>query len=273
MNAYFSYMDKVGETILEHIDPKNEYSGYTKGWPLTDFSTAITIALGYLLLIVVGTAVMKHGVDAIDPYPIKFIYNVSQIMACSYMCIEAFLLAYRAGYTVLPGNPYNASEPRIANLLWIFYASKIFDFWDTTFIILGKKWRQLSLLHVYHHFTIFLFYWVNINCCYDADIYLTVFLNGFIHTVMYTYYFICMHNKDPETGKSIPIWWKSSLTMLQMIQFLCMMSQSSYLLITGSKSASKRLLSLYLAYIFSLLLLFGQFYVSSYTKKPKKKVV
>jgi len=265
-------MDTVGESILQNLDPSNEYRGYTEGWPLTDFSSAITIALSYLIAIAVGTTVMKSGVAAIDPYPIKFMYNVSQIMLCSYMSIEAVLLAYRAGYTLLPGNPYNASEPKIANLLWIFYVSKIFDFWDTTFIILGKKWRQLSLLHVYHHFTIFLFYWLNINVAYDADIYLTVFLNGFIHTVMYTYYFICMHNKIPGTGKSVPIWWKSSLTMLQMIQFLCMMFQASYLLVSGSKSVGKRHASLYLAYIFSLLLLFGQFYVSSYSKKPKKKI-
>lgn len=38
----------------------------------------------------------------------------------------------------------------------MFYISKIFDFADTVFIILGKKWNQLSFLHVYHHTTIFL---------------------------------------------------------------------------------------------------------------------
>jgi len=32
----------------------------------------------------------------------------------------------------------------------------VFDFMDTIFIILGKKWNQLSFLHVYHHVTIFL---------------------------------------------------------------------------------------------------------------------
>ena len=44
---------------------------------------------------------------------------------------------------------------------------------------------------------------------YDGDVYLTIVLNGFIHTVMYTYYFVSLHSKD--------IWWKSALTMCQMV--------------------------------------------------------
>ena len=45
------------------------------------------------------------------------------------------------------------------------------------------------------------------NAGYDGDVYLTIVLNGFIHTVMYTYYFVSMHTKD--------IWWKKYLTLMQ----------------------------------------------------------
>ena len=160
-----------------------------QGWPLTDFPTAFNIALAYLAFVIIGSLIMKLGVPAMDPYPIKFIYNVSQIMLCAYMTVEAGLLAYRNNYTLLkPCNNFDSVNPPIANLLWLFYVSKIWDFWDTIFIVLGKKWRQLSFLHVYHHTTIFLFYWLNSQINYDGDIYLTVLLNGFIHTVMYTYY-------------------------------------------------------------------------------------
>jgi elongation of very long chain fatty acids protein 4 len=213
---------------------------------------------------------MKLGVPAMDPYPIKFMYNVSQIMLCAYMTIEALLLAYRNGYTVLPCVGYDQRGPPLANLLWLFYISKIWDFWDTIFIVIGKKWRQLSFLHVYHHITIFLFYWLNAHVNYDGDIYLTIVLNGFIHTVMYTYYFICMHTKDPVTGKSLPIWWKSSLTMMQMIQFVTMMSQGTYLIATQCPSTSLRVVFTYIVYILSLFVLFAQFFVQSYVK-PKSK--
>jgi hypothetical protein len=216
---------------------------------------------------------MQAGVPAMDPYPIKFFYNVSQIMLCAYMTIEAGFLAYRNNYTACPCVGYNQKNPALANLLWLFYVSKAWDFWDTIFIVLGKKWRQLSFLHVYHHTTIFLFYWLNSHVFYDGDIYLTILLNGFIHTVMYTYYFICMHTKDPKTGKSLPIWWKSSLTMMQLIQFVTMMSQGAYLLYTGCQNIALRVVAAYVVYIMTLFFLFAQFFVSSYmTPKSKKKV-
>jgi len=267
------FLDSVGDSIIEWSDPETKFSGFTKGWAFTDFSTAIIIAVVYVLFVLVGSMIMKAGVPAVDPYPIKFMYNVSQIFLCAYMTIEAFMVAHRNGYSIFTpcAAAYIRDDPPVANLLWLFYVSKIWDFWDTIFIVIGKKWRQLSFLHVYHHFTIFLFYWINVNANYDADIFLTVLLNGFIHTVMYTYYFICMHTKDPITGKTIPIWWKSSLTLLQLFQFVTMMSQASYLLINQCENLSLRITGTYLVYILTLFYLFSQFFVSSYMKPKKKK--
>ena len=40
---------------------------------------------------------------------------------------------------------------------------------------------------------------------YDGDVYVTIVLNGFIHTVMYTYYFVSLHTKVPDEAPcSIP---------------------------------------------------------------------
>ena len=157
-------------------------------------------------------------------YPFKFAYNMIQVMLCSYMCIEAGIRAYDAGYTLLPCNAFNHEKPPVAFILYVFYLSKILDFLDTVFIIASKSWKQLSFLHVYHHTSIFLvcfqlllslvnfrrltifymqFYWLNVNVGYNGDVYLTIVLNGFIHTVMYTYYFVGLHTKE--------IWWKSGV--------------------------------------------------------------
>merc|ERR1719183_98427 len=265
-------LNAFGDSIIKWADPDDRFNGYTDGWWLTDFASAFKVAAAYVLFVVIGSKVMKgDGVAAIDPYPIKFMYNVSQIMLCAYMTIEGIFLAYRNGYTIIPCVGYNQEDPPVANLLWLFYISKVWDFWDTIFIVLGKKWRQLSFLHVYHHTTIFLFYWLNANIFYDGDIYLTVALNGFIHTVMYTYYFICMHTKDPQTGKSLPIWWKSSLTSFQLIQFTLMMSQATYLVFHGCDKLSLRVTIVYFVYILSLFFLFAQFFVNSYLTPKKKK--
>lgn len=89
-------------------------------------------------------------------YPLKFLYNIVQVMLCSYMCIEAGWQAYKNGYTLIPCNPFNEVNPPIGAILYVFYISKVLDFMDTFFIIAEKRWAQLSFLHVYHHTSIFL---------------------------------------------------------------------------------------------------------------------
>ena len=103
-------------------------------------------------------------------------------------------------------------------------------------------------------------------------------LNGLIHTIMYTYYFVSMHTKIPskyakdgKSGTAVPIWWKPILTMQQMVQFVCMMSQAAYLLYNDINTPPKIITQVYLVYIFTLLILFAQFFVQSYSKPKGKK--
>lgn len=80
---------------------------------------------------------------------------------------------------------------------------------------------------------------------------------------MYTYYFVTLHTKD--------VWWKSALTMGQMVQFVLMNSQAIYLMATGSQAYPPRITQAYLYYIVTLLVLFANFFVSSYILKGSKK--
>mmetsp|Transcript_2352 Transcript_2352/g.2450 ORF Transcript_2352/g.2450 Transcript_2352/m.2450 type:complete len:215 (+) Transcript_2352:116-760(+) len=211
---------------------------------------------------------MPHLPPVRGLYPFKFAYNMIQVMLCSYMCIEAGVRAYTAGYSILPCNKFNSADPPIAFILYVFYISKILDFFDTFFIIAENRWKQLSFLHVYHHTSIFLFYWLNLNVGYDGDVYVTIVLNGFIHTVMYTYYFVSLHTRD--------IWWKSALTMCQMVQFVVMNAQAMYLISTECTEFPRNITLAYGYYIVTLLILFAHFFVTSYvvgSGKGKKKIV
>jgi len=193
-----------------------------------------------------------------EPYALKFLYNLVQVALCSYMAIEAVFLAYRNGYGVVC-NAAHFDKPPMANLIWLFYLSKVLDFFDTFFIILGQKHAQLSFLHVYHHATIFLMYWANLNINYDGDVYLTVVLNGLIHAVMYTYYFVSMHTKE--------VWWKRYLTQMQMVQFTCMMIQAVMMRFVCPENPAGTMTTVYFFYIGTLFALFMHFYLRSYSAK------
>lgn len=254
---------EVGQSILQWARPQGWVESPLSSWPLAKFEDAALIAIGYLVFVILGQLIMPYLPSVKGLYPFKFAYNMIQVMLCSYMCIEAGVRAYSAGYTLLPCNPFNQSNPPIGFIIYVFYLSKILDFLDTVFIILEKRWKQLSFLHVYHHTSIFLFYWLNINVGYDGDVYLTIVLNGLIHTIMYTYYFVTLHTKD--------VWWKSALTMSQMVQFVVMNSQAIYLIATGCKTYPRNITVAYLYYIISLLILFANFFVMSYIVKGDKK--
>jgi len=237
----------------------------TKGWPLTDFGSFLAVLIAYTLMVFVLTPIMKMMPgDGIKFPAINFAYNVMQVALCSYMFIESFMIATRNGYSLVCNNMDIGASPPLAKLLWLFYVSKVFDFADTFFIIMGKKWKQLSFLHVYHHMSVFSFYWLNARVNYDGDIYLTIILNGAIHMMMYSYYFLAIHTRD--------IWWKKYMTTAQLIQFCIMMAQSTKMLYSGAECTNlpPRVTATYLVYILSIFGLFMHFFFQSYASKPKK---
>ncbi len=100
---------------------------------------------------------------------------------------------------------------------------------------------------------------------YSGDIYYAIVANSFIHFLMYYYYLVA-------TVSSAPAWGKY-LTQLQMVQFVTMIAQSSYLL-WNACPYPRSVLVTYLVYIISLLIQFLNFYLSKHTPtspKPAKK--
>lgn len=267
VEMYIHWAGETGNAILAWARPEGWPESPAADWFLADFTSAGAVAICYLLFVIFGRAIMEFLPAVKGLYPLKFLYNIVQIMLCSYMCIESLVQAWRSDYSVLPCNPFDHKNPPILFILYVFYLSKVLDFADTVFIILEKRWKQLSFLHVYHHTSIFLFYWLNVNVGYDGDIFLTIVLNGLIHTIMYTYYFVSMHTSN--------IWWKSALTMSQMIQFVMMNAQAGYLIYYNCDIYPLNITKTYLGYIVSLLILFLHFFISSYItgdgKKSKKE--
>lgn len=237
-------------------------------YPLTRFSEAFAITLVYLFFATFGAAVWKalgpspkagEKPAKIELYGLRFAYNLTQAMLCAWMSLEAAHQAFANDYS-LACNKVNNKAPVMGTVLYVFYLSKILDFMDTFFIIVRRNFRQLSFLHVYHHSSIFLVYWFNCNLCFDGDVYFTIVANGFIHFVMYTYYFVSMHTRD--------IWWKKYLTQMQMIQFMCMCTQGIYLLYFNCQEVPITVTRTYVAYIITMFGLFLHFYIQSYNKKP-----
>ncbi|KAK0621355.1 fatty acid elongase-like protein [Bombardia bombarda] len=94
---------------------------------------------------------------------------------------------------------------------WLFYLSKFYEVLDT-FIILAKG-KYSSTLQTYHHAGAMMCMWAGMRYM-SAPIWLFVFFNSFIHSIMYTYFTVTAFRIR------VPLAFKRLLTSLQITQFI-----------------------------------------------------
>lgn len=100
-----------------------------------------------------------------------------------------------------------------------FYFSKLPEFVDTFIMLLKRNYHQVSFLHVYHHSSIFLIWWLVTFLAPTGEAWYSAMLNSFIHVIMYGYYFAA------AIGFRGVDFVKRYITMMQMTQFVTMMIQ------------------------------------------------
>eukprot|EP00039_Didymoeca_costata_P018623 m.334257 g.334257 ORF g.334257 m.334257 type:complete len:304 (-) comp17320_c0_seq1:63-974(-) len=277
------YSDPVmeaGNKAFDWFHPEIGNDSPTKSWPLARLDDALVILGGYLVFVLIGCLIKPSNptkkpaaakkLSVAQKFAAEFpvlvlmcIYNAAQVALCGWMIWATVEEYKKEGYKLIC-NPFNKTASGMATVLYVFYVSKVFDYCDTVFIVLRGKWEQFSFLHIYHHASIFLFYWLNINIGYDGDIYLTIILNGAVHLVMYFYYLLTTFNVP------VPKPIKMMITNMQMIQFLCMNAQAIYILVNGCPYPP-RVTVFYLVYIISLFILFNNFKKRAYKPDASKK--
>ncbi|EGW05073.1 Elongation of very long chain fatty acids protein 2, partial [Cricetulus griseus] len=185
----------------------------------------------------------------------------------SSMLWQLILSSWEGGYNLQCQNLDSAGEGdiRVAKVLWWYYFSKLVEFLDTIFFVLRKKTSQITFLHVYHHASMFNIWWCVLNWIPCGQSFFGPTLNSFIHILMYSYYGLSVF---PSMHKYL--WWKKYLTQAQLVQFV--------LTITHTLSAVVKpcgfpfgCLIFQSSYMMTLVILFLNFYVQTYRRKPAKK--
>lgn len=145
---------------------------------------------------------------------------------------------------------------------WIFLLSRVVEFIDTICFVLRKKTRQISGFHVFHHFSVPMAVWFFVKFAAGGNSGIFPFLNSFIHTVMYSYYFLATYKSlHPYLG------WKKFLTQFQIVQFIIMIAVSTHpLFIPGCKFPVTFLyINIFFSFVF--IYLFTKFYIENYGKQ------
>lgn len=185
----------------------------------------------------------------------------------------------------------------------VHFLSKFLDYVDTTLIVIGenhsydprvapryppllsrsrglftrcgsgKKDKQLSVLHVYHHCSISMVwgYLIHINMAFGTVCF-GAWINAVVHSIMYTYYGLTAASYN---GKRLfntnP--FKRYVTSVQLTQF-CLCITHALVVIALEKAIPFELAALQFGYHCTMIALFGQFFYQTYfvdVKKDKSK--
>ncbi|XP_063379395.1 very long chain fatty acid elongase 7-like [Cydia fagiglandana] len=226
----------------------------------------LVILTAYLAFVLrVGPAFMRKR----QPYKLTttmVVYNGVQVAMSAYLVQMFFKNIHEYGVTpkkCLMTNDYSRKE--VITSIWMYFIAKITELADTVFIVLRKKDRQVTFLHMYHHTIMVVGSWGIVKYWPTDALMFAGFLNSLVHVVMYTYYGLA--GLGPNVTKYLT--WKKYLTTFQLVQFVSVIIQYSTAVFV-SDCPPKKSFNIFIVFNASFfLLLFSHFYMKTYSKKKE----
>ncbi|XP_071952654.1 very long chain fatty acid elongase 4-like [Antedon mediterranea] len=230
-------------------------------WP------AMAFIITYLLFVWLGPKFMKNR----EPYNLKstlLVYNFMLVILSIYMFKEFLITSLLGNYSYRCQTVDYSTSPlamRMTRVCWWFFFSKVIELLDTVFFILRKKDNQVTFLHVYHHSSMVVNWWLGVKYVAGGQAFFIGMLNSFVHVVMYSYY--ALSAIGPHMQKYL--WWKRYMTQLQLVQFFGFLFHTGYNMTVECGFPTGFNIAVFL-YCFSMVVLFSNFYIKSYKQKGKK---
>ena len=219
------------------------------------FGTYVYLKMSHFLKLrfVENRSVQTSQFDA----PVKYfsmVHNTALAGFSLYTCASLCERVYANGFVVQSG--YYMSDPGIKRLIFWFYVSKYYEYFDT--FLLYMKGRNPIFLQKYHHIGA-VFFW---HLCYvydiDAIVLGSVFNSG-VHTIMYSYYLTTLFNIQTRGLRQY-------ITSLQIAQLTIGLWWSSYQYYPPVETDwNYGIIVLFDMYIVGLILMFGKFAADNYS--------
>lgn len=265
---YIDAMENMTLSALPH-SYQTAYAGaiaegnpHSRKFPVMNPFHAVLLTVAYLVIVFGGMQIMKNR-KKFELFWFSILHNGFLVMLSAYMCYEIIHQALLANYKLFGnGVDTSASGLPMARVLWLFYISKPIEFIDTFIMVLKKNFHQVSFLHVYHHVATFLIWWAVVYYAPGGDTYFSAAQNSFVHVLMYSYYFLAT--------LKITAPWKYYITQIQMLQFAFNMVQGAYVIYFDTPYPKTWAIVL-MAYMVTLLILFGNFYIQGTRKAAALK--
>ncbi|XP_034488136.1 elongation of very long chain fatty acids protein F-like [Drosophila innubila] len=248
-----------------HVDPVK--------FPLGDGWGPMLLIVGFYLVFVLklGREFMAHR----QPYDLKNVLQVYNLVQILYNATAFTLATYyifgdkNFNFKCIAALPFDHPQKMTERLLsYSYYVNKIMDLLDTVFIVLRKSYRQISALHLIHHVYMVVGSYVILRYNgYGGHCVATGYLNVFVHSVMYGYYYLS--SQYPLIKQSL--WWKKYITILQMVQFLLIFAHNAWTYMQPNCDVSPYLILMAFFMSMFMFVMFTNFYIQAYVRPKQKK--
>lgn len=222
----------------------------------------------YLYFVLKAGPKMMERREAFDLKPLIRFYNFSMVLLNAYLFYHAspFL-----NFGLHCWGCKQAVQPMVREsipVVWLVLVSRFFDFFDTMFFVLRKKFSHVSFLHVFHHTVVPIGFWIGIKFAFFPVCCFIPYLNLVVHVIMYSYYGLSTFG--PRVQKYL--WWKKYLTRLQILQFLIALVHSLQPLYLQQCTFPAIFVMGQTAGAVLFLWLFVSFYIKAYTMQRQSSV-
>lgn len=193
-------------------------------------------------------------------YWLSVIHNGCLVAFSAWTFVSLSQILYTDG-VVFQSN-YYFQNPWFDTVIYLFYLSKYYEFFDTFLLYLNGK--TPIFLQKYHHIGAVicwhLMYVYKVDCIWIPSI-----VNSFVHTIMYSYYLGCLLKINQIR------FIKKYITSLQLVQLIIPSLISVYMYIPPVETVFKHnIIKLFFGYVSVLVILFARFFYTNYIKDKSK---
>ncbi|XP_028800903.1 putative elongation of fatty acids protein DDB_G0272012 [Neltuma alba] len=181
--------------------------------PASSFQFPLITVACYLCIIFLLTRVFRLRLPPSILKPITALYDTVILFLSFIMALGCTLSTMSHApdlHWIICFPPNTPPSGPVFFWAYVFYLSKILEFFDTLLILLSDSIHRFTLLHVSHHAIV-------IPMCYvwlwtSQSLFPVVLVtNASVHVLMYAYYLLCALGVHPK--------WKRFVTSCQIAQF------------------------------------------------------
>jgi hypothetical protein len=212
-----------------------------------------------LIAIACYLAYPKHSrINPVLLYKLSVFHNMLLVMFSALTFASLANILYNDG--IIFKSNYYFQNPQFDTIIYWFYLSKYYEFFDTFLLYLNGK--TPIFLQKYHHIGAVISW--HLMYQYKVDmVWMATLLNSGVHTIMYSYYLGCLLKINQVRLV------KKYITSIQLGQFIILYSNFYLYRPPIETCFNYGIITFFAAYGLGIIALFSKFYYDSYVLKER----